>query len=991
MRAFLHLLLVLSFLIFLPAAAHAQSEEGEGLEQNELDAPAMDPAQARALLAQALPEAPAERYALLQKQAAAAESLELRERQIAVLEELARLGPTQGGEGWVRSYLGAEYTWGSQGKAVAAAEGFVSDRRLSPALRASLALRQAYFAANASDRAVLGRLWSRADGMAREQIKALGPQAEAAQRLQIERLQVQSEVERWNGALAASVATLREAVRASEKLLPAAQDAGSRLYTQRLLDGSLGMLSYALVRQGRSPESVAISQGYVAQWRAGRIADNFGARWLYRLASGLVATQHFSEGLAAARESDAMLARSGASLSSHTRWLARQQMLNALLGLRQWAEADKLYQEFLAAVQDDGSARERASDWRLRALLAAKNGRMDEALETVERIHRFRTRLYGSAHPQVQEAAGVRGFVRLVRGDIGGAMSDYEQLFTALLDSPGGWLDLDLRGVRGFVLGIALQQFLDSVAERGLAGQAIDPRMADRALQLADRLRLSSTHRALADSTARLLAATPALAELLGNEQQLRRQQGERASELSALLSEEDRRRKEMGSEEFKARPEPERDAAKAELKKLRDRIKAGQTAVAAARSSLTGLRERIAQAYPAYADLLTPPVPTPAQLRALLAPDEALLLVHALDNATLVWLIAPGQPQTQLLVSHVKSVELMQRVARARRMLDLSPGGAPALDEAPLLALYRDLIAPLNPDYTKIHSLIVASSGPLASLPMAALVTEPGGGHWLVRSAAVTQLPAASALLSLRRTANARIGAKPLIGFGDPAFRASATAGKTRALGAASTAYDAAWGFRYADIPPLPDTRTELLAIAAALGARPSDLVLGAAATREAVLHAPLADYRVVAFATHGLMPGELPGVSRPALAMAATGQEGESPLLELDDVLGLQLKADWVLLSACNTAAADEQGGAAMSGLVRGFFFAGSRAVLATHWSVDSAASSQLVPMALKPGSGRAQALRQAQLAILDGEQPRWKHPYFWAGYALFGDPLK
>jgi len=990
MRALLHLLLLVSALLWMPLAAHAQSEEGAGLEENEPDAPAMDPAQARALLAQVLPDAPAERYALLQKQAAAAESLELRERQIAVLEELARLGPTQGGEGWTRSYLSAEYTWGSQGKAVAAAEAFLSDRRLSSALRASLALRQAYFAANGTDRAILARLWSRADGMAREQIKALGAQTEAAQRLQIERLQVQSEVARWNGGLAESVALLREAIRDAEKLLPAAKDAGARLYAQRLLDGSLGMLSYALVRQGRSPEAVTIAQGYVAQWRAGQLADNFGARWLYRLASGLVATQRFAEALAAARESDAMLARSGASLTSHTRWLARQQMLNALLGLRQWAEADRLYQEFLAAVQDDGMARERASDWRLRAMLAAKNGRLDEALETVERIHRFRTRLYGAAHPQTQEAAGVRGFVRLVRGDMSGAMSDYEQLFTALLDSPGGWLDLDLRGVRGFVLGVALQQFLDSVAERSLAGQPIPPAMADRALQLADRLRLSSAQRALADSTARLLAATPALAELLGNEQQLRRQQNERASELSALLNEEDRRRKEMGTEEFKARPEPEREAAKAELKKLRERIKAGQAAVASARAAVNGQRERIAQAYPAYADLLMPPVPTPAQLRALLAPDEALLLIHALDHATLVWLITPGQPQAQLQVSRMTAPELAQRVALARRMLDLSQGDAPKLDEAPLLALYRELIAPLKPDYGQIHSLIVASSGPLASLPMAALVTEPGGGHWLLKSAAVTQLPAASALLSLRRAAAVRAGVKPLIGFGDPTFRATAV-NKGQQLTAASTRYDAAWGFRYADIPPLPDTRTELLAVAAALGAKPGDLVLGAAATREAVLRAPLADYRVVAFATHGLMPGELPGVSKPALAMAATGQEGESPLLELDDVLGLHLKADWVLLSACNTAAADEQGGAAMSGLVRGFFFAGSRAVLATHWSVESASASELVPMALKPGSSRAQALRQAQLALMDDAQGRWKHPYFWAGYALFGDPLK
>ncbi|HEY4081239.1 MAG TPA: CHAT domain-containing protein [Burkholderiaceae bacterium] len=993
MRRLLSLLLLLALLALPGLPAHAQSADDSAMDADEPDAVGMKAEQARALLAQPLPDALPERYALLQQQVRAAEALDQRERQIAVLTELARLGlGMPGGETWVRSYLSAEFTWGSQGKALAACETLLADKRISAPMRATIALRQTYFAALGSDRALMQGHWSRADRLSREQIKQLGADSVAGLRLQIERLQVQSEVERWGGAQANSVALLRESVRVSERLLAGAKGNDEKFYAQKLLDGSLGMLCYALVRQGRSPEAVAIAQSNIALWRSGQLSDAVGARWQYRLATGLVATQAFDEGLKAARESDEMLERSGASLTSHTRWLARQQMLNALLGLHQWAEADALYQQTLAAVQDDSLARERASDWRLRALLAAKNGRVDEALETVERIHRFRLRLYGANHPQTQEAAGVRGFVRLMRNDISGAMSDYEQLFKALLDSPGGWLDLDLRGVRGFVLGLALQQFMDTLAERSLAGQPVDPRMADRALQLADRLNVSSTQRALADSTARLLAATPALAELLANEQQLRRQQGERASELSSLLNEEDRQRREMGSDAFKALPPKERDAARAALKALREKIKSGQEQVGNARSALTAARERIAQAFPAYGDLLMPPTPTPAQLRSLLAPDEGLLLVHSLDHATLLWLITPGQQQAALYVSKLGAADLAKRVSQTRRMLDLSQPGAPKLNEALLLGLYRELIAPLKPDYSQLHSLIVASSGALASLPLAALVTEPAtgkeGAHYLARSVAVTQLPAASALQSLRRGA-AHIGAKPLIGFGDPAFRSAAA---SKGLSVTSTRYDAAWGFRYADIPPLPDTRTELMALAQALGAKPADLLLGPAATREAVLKAPLADYRVAAFATHGLMPGELPGVSKPALAMAATGREGESPLLELDDVLGLRLNAEWVLLSACNTAAG-EQGGAAMSGLVRGFFFAGARSVLATHWSVDSAASSQLVPAALQPSKARAESLRQAQLAMIEGRvgQGRWTHPYYWAGYALFGDPLK
>ena len=213
--------------------------------------------------------------------------------------------------------------------------------------------------------------------------------------------------------------------------------------------------------------------------------------------------------------------------------------------------------------------------------------------------------------------------------------------------------------------------------------------------------------------------------------------------------------------------------------------------------------------------------------------------------------------------------------------------------------------------------------------------------------------------------------------------------------MGRGAARYDAEWGFRYAEVPPLPDTRTELSALAAVLGAdAASDLVLGAQATRKAVLGANLLDRRVVAFATHGFMPGELPGVSKPALAMAADADERESPLLELDDVLGLRLNAQWVLLSACNTAAG-EQGGASMSGLVRGFFFAGARSVLATHWAVETESAASLSVATFQAQAqgrvSRAEALRLAQLALIDGRQGagRWAHPYFWAPYALFGDP--
>jgi CHAT domain-containing protein len=203
----------------------------------------------------------------------------------------------------------------------------------------------------------------------------------------------------------------------------------------------------------------------------------------------------------------------------------------------------------------------------------------------------------------------------------------------------------------------------------------------------------------------------------------------------------------------------------------------------------------------------------------------------------------------------------------------------------------------------------------------------------------------------------------------------------------------------RYAQIPTLPDTRDELLSSAATLKSDPGkDVMLGAQATRDSVLQSSndgtLAQKRVIAFATHGLMAGDLPLLSQPALALAATGREEQDPLaalLTLEDVLTLKLNADWVVLSACNSAAEDGRGDEAMSGLARGFFYAGSRSLLVTHWAVESESAKLLTTAtfahyAANPKAPKAESLRQAMLQVM--AMPQFQHPAFWAPYALVGD---
>jgi CHAT domain-containing protein len=195
--------------------------------------------------------------------------------------------------------------------------------------------------------------------------------------------------------------------------------------------------------------------------------------------------------------------------------------------------------------------------------------------------------------------------------------------------------------------------------------------------------------------------------------------------------------------------------------------------------------------------------------------------------------------------------------------------------------------------------------------------------------------------------------------------------------------------------LPPLPDTATEIKNVAAVVGAEKQDLLLGAEATETNFRQRPLAQYRILYFATHGLLPAELRCQSEPALALTppshAPLSKDEDGLLEANEIAGLKLDADLVVLSACNTATAGGKfGGDTLASLSDVFFYAGSRGVLATHWPVPSASTVTLMSdlfddYAAAPSAGYAAALRQAQLTLLS--DPSTAHPVHWAGFSLIG----
>jgi CHAT domain-containing protein len=197
----------------------------------------------------------------------------------------------------------------------------------------------------------------------------------------------------------------------------------------------------------------------------------------------------------------------------------------------------------------------------------------------------------------------------------------------------------------------------------------------------------------------------------------------------------------------------------------------------------------------------------------------------------------------------------------------------------------------------------------------------------------------------------------------------------------------------------PLPETADELCAVARDIDADADTIRLGGKATEAEVkaisARGELAQYRVVHFATHGVMAGQLSADGEPGLILTppAEANEEDDGYLTASEIAALKLDADWVILSACDTAAGETTNTEALSGLARAFIYAQTRALLVSHWEVDSNAAVKLITAAIREiardkSVGRAEALRRAMLTLIDKGKPFEAHPAYWAPFIVVGE---
>ncbi|MDE2580285.1 MAG: CHAT domain-containing protein [Rhodospirillales bacterium] len=421
--------------------------------------------------------------------------------------------------------------------------------------------------------------------------------------------------------------------------------------------------------------------------------------------------------------------------------------------------------------------------------------------------------------------------------------------------------------------------------------------------------------------------------------------------------------------------------------------------AIGKAEATLAEASAAVQAAAPNYRQLVQQVVPAAAVLKAL-EPHEAYVGISLADHGGWTFLLRDGRIAVARLADGRAQIARLVRDVRATIEPD-DQGHLPAFDTKAAAAIYQTVLAPVSAGLKGASSLVVAPSGALLSIPFGILLTGPAkpgdlaAAPWLIRQMPISYVPAAANFVSLRKLAKGSHAPDPWFGFGDPRPVSLAQAERTYPRGACA---DSARLF--AGLPELPFSLRELTAARELLGGSPADELTGPAFTTTAVAKVDLKKYRVLHFATHAILPSELRCQSQPAIVTSAPAgaSSAAGALLTSGEVLGLDLDANTVILSACNSGGIGlHSGGESLSALARAFFFAGARSMMVTHWAISDQASAFLVAETMRryaagQRGGLAADLRAAKLTMINGAGKSFPaalaDPFFWGAFALVGE---
>jgi CHAT domain-containing protein len=564
------------------------------------------------------------------------------------------------------------------------------------------------------------------------------------------------------------------------------------------------------------------------------------------------------------------------------------------------------------------------------------------------------------------------------------------------------------QNVRSFKFRLLIEAYISLLAETKNTDQI------EQSFYLASALQDKIIGKAVALSAARMEVGDPELLELM-------RQQQDLEMKLSAL--------KNRLANALYAPPELVNKQVIEEL----------QTQVTTLNSAVKTLGEAVRNRFPEYSNIVNPDIVDLATVRNNLDENESFISILSGRDHTFVWAVSKTGPVVMVKapISKEKMANIVGKLRKA-----LNPGDAytvleiPSFDLDLAYRLYEMTLKPVEAGWKQAKNLLVVAQGPIGQIPLSILPIEPDiktdtdkqifsnyrDVKWLIKKHAVTVLPSTSAFVSLRSISGKKTAIHNFAGFGDPYFNMEQLEQAENETKQGNTLLTKRGGpiqvrgirvtesgqidkkkissINISMLNRLPDTKEEVLSIASTLKADPDrDVFTGKQASEQTVKSMDLSDRKVVIFATHGLLAGDLDGLDQPALALSApevTGNKDNDGLLTMGEIMGLRLNADWVVLSACNTGAGEGAGAEAVSGLGQAFFYAGARSLLVTGWPVETVSAKILTTDLFQrqldnPDIDRAEALRLTMNAMIAKNHSQgfsYAHPIFWAPFAIVGD---
>ncbi len=595
------------------------------------------------------------------------------------------------------------------------------------------------------------------------------------------------------------------------------------------------------------------------------------------------------------------------------------------------------------------------------------------------------------AGDQFHEAMGLYGLAWLTKaqGDLHEARQHIEDSLRIVESLRFGVASRELRA--SYLASIHQYYELHTELLMRLAESYPQADLVAEALRASERSRARSLLESLAEAQVDIRRG--AAPELLDSERRLKRTLEGKTERLMRLLSEE------SDPEEVEALDEEIR-----ELTLRYDQIQA-----------------QLRSKSPRYAALTQPQPATLEEIQQQVLDDRTLLLEYALgEERSFLWVVSEREhagyvlpPKDQIDQATRGVYELLtarqpvagETLAEHRRRVreaDSRYWSAAARLSEVLLGPVADRLAGMR--------LLIVPDGALQYVPFGALPVPGTNGSPVPMAIEheIVNLPSASALAVLRReTAGRRsrplsvaVLADPVFELDDPRLLAAmdstdASSDVSRSTGAVQPVHRALRQASFLDdgtfsVPRLMATRREADAIVAAAPAGASLKAIGFEASRDTAMSPELGEYRIVHFATHGLVNSENPGLSGIMLSMVDRNGNPQNGFLGLHDIYNLELPVELVVLSACNTALGKEVRGEGLVGIVRGFMYAGAQRVVASLWKVDDEATQELMRRfyhgMLKEQRSPAAALRQAQTEMW--RQKPWRPPFFWAAFVLQGE---